>query len=59
MITWDRPGYVVAFTTRVGGVSNGVYQSLILTARTGDSAKRVEENRRRCIKELDYYGRVC
>ena len=21
---WDEPGYVVAFTTRVGGVSDGV-----------------------------------
>ena len=33
MITWDQPGYVVAFTTRVGGVSEGVYESLNLTAR--------------------------
>jgi hypothetical protein len=47
MITWDRPGYVVAFTTRVGGVSEGVYESLNLTAKTGDDPARVEENRRR------------
>ena len=33
MIRWDAPGYVVAFTTRVGGVSEGVYASLNLTAR--------------------------
>ena len=40
MITWDQPGYVVAFTTRVGGVSDGIYESLNLTARTGDDAAR-------------------
>ena len=33
---WEQPGYVVAFTTRVGGVSDGVYESLNLTAGTGD-----------------------
>jgi YfiH family protein len=45
VILWDEPGYVVAFTTRVGGVSDGVYASLNLTRGTGDSAERVEENR--------------
>ena len=52
MIWWDQPGYVVAFTTRVGGVSEGVYESLNLTARTGDDADRVEENRRRACAEV-------
>jgi polyphenol oxidase len=52
MIRWDCPGYVVAFTTRVGGVSEGVYESLNLTARTGDDAERVEENRRRACAEV-------
>jgi purine-nucleoside/S-methyl-5'-thioadenosine phosphorylase / adenosine deaminase len=52
MITWDQPGYVVAFTTRVGGVSEGVYESLNLTARTGDDAARVEENRRLVCGEV-------
>ena len=52
MIIWDRPGYVVAFTTRVGGVSEGVYESLNLTARTGDDAERVEENRRRVCAQV-------
>ena len=47
MIAWDQPGYLVAFTTRVGGVSEGVYESLNLTAKTGDDPGRVEENRRR------------
>jgi hypothetical protein len=46
MITWDQPGYVVAFTTRVGGVSEPPYASLNLTQGTGDDLDRVEENRR-------------
>jgi YfiH family protein len=46
MIRWDEPGYVVAFTTRVGGVSEAPYDSLNLTIGTGDDRARVEENRR-------------
>ena len=46
MIFWEEPGYVVAFTTRIGGVSEGVYASLNLTVGTGDAPERVEENRR-------------
>ncbi len=46
MIVWDEPGYVVAFTTRDGGVSEGVYASLNLGAGTGDDPARVAENRR-------------
>ena len=45
MIRWDEPGYVVAFTTRAGGVSSGVYESLNLTTGTGDEVALVEENR--------------
>lgn len=46
MIRWDAPGpYVVAFTTRHGGVSEGPYASLNLGAR-GDDPARVAENRR-------------
>ena len=52
MIHWDEPGYVVAFTTRVGGVSDGVYASLNLTTGTGDDHDRVEENRRLLCDEL-------
>jgi polyphenol oxidase len=44
---WEEPGYVVSFTTRRGGVSEGAYESLNLTAGTGDDRRRVEENRRR------------
>ena len=46
MIRWETPGYVVAFTTRAGGVSSGVYESLNLTTGTGDRLELVEENRR-------------
>lgn len=46
MIHWQAPGpYVVAFTTRFGGVSEGPYASLNLSTR-GDDPERVAENRR-------------
>ena len=52
MIRWEAPGpYVVAFTTRVGGVSEGPYASLNLGAR-GDEPERVAENRRRACESL-------
>ncbi|NUR78084.1 MAG: laccase domain-containing protein, partial [Thermoleophilia bacterium] len=40
------------FTTRVGGVSDGVYASLNLTRGTGDAADRVEANRRIACEAL-------
>jgi len=46
MIWWNEPGYLVAFTTRAGGVSDPPYDSLNLTTGTGDSLQRVEQNRR-------------
>jgi len=52
MIHWHAPGpYVVAFTTRVGGVSEGPYASLNLGAR-GDDPAHVAENRRRACDSL-------
>lgn len=45
MIVWDQPGYVLAFTTRIGGVSDGPFGSLNLGGGTGDDLMRVEENR--------------
>ena len=54
MIRWEQPGYVVAFTTRRGGVSDGVYASLNLTSGTGDDTARVEENRRIACAELGF-----
>ncbi len=52
MIRWDAPGpYVVAFTTRDGGVSTGAYASLNLGSR-GDDEARIVENRRIVCAEL-------
>jgi YfiH family protein len=46
VIRWSQPGYLVEFTTREGGVSEGVYESLNLSGGTGDDPERVAENRR-------------
>jgi YfiH family protein len=46
MIWWELPGYLVAFTTRVGGVSEAPYDSLNLSRGTGDDVVKVEHNRR-------------
>jgi YfiH family protein len=48
LLWWDAPGpYEVAFSTRHGGVSAGVYASLNLGLLTDDAPDNVEENRRR------------
>ena len=48
MIRWEAPGpYEVVFSTRVGGVSEGPFDSLNLGRRSGDDVERVDENRRR------------
>jgi purine-nucleoside/S-methyl-5'-thioadenosine phosphorylase / adenosine deaminase len=48
VVYWDAPApYVVGFTTRAGGVSTGVYESLNLGALTEDDPLNVAENRRR------------
>jgi YfiH family protein len=53
VILWDAPGpYVVAFTTRRGGVSTGPYASLNLGLLTADEPANVEENRRRASAAL-------
>ena len=49
---WDVRGYDVAFSTRLGGVSEGPYQSLNLGKLTLDRAEHVEENRRRLCAEI-------
>ncbi len=46
MIRWQVDGYEVAFTTRVGGVSEGPYASLNLGRKSGDDPERADENRR-------------
>lgn len=53
MIRWVPPGpYEVAFSTRVGGVSDGPYASLNLGRLSGDDLQRVDENRRRVCAEI-------
>jgi polyphenol oxidase len=53
ILRWDAPGpYVVAFTTRRGGVSDGPYESLNLGRMNGDDPARVDENRRRLCEAL-------
>ena len=48
LIVWDAPGpYEVAFSTRVGGVSEGPFESLNLARMSADRAEHVIENRRR------------
>jgi YfiH family protein len=46
LIRWKADGCEVAFTTRVGGVSEGPYASLNLGRKSGDDVERVDENRR-------------
>ncbi len=52
MITWNHGPYVVAFTTRVGGVSGGAFESLNLGALTDDDPLNVVENRRRACEAV-------
>ena len=52
LFEWEAPGpYRVAFSTRLGGVSEGPYASLNLGAKTDDDYDRVSENRRRLCAE--------
>lgn len=46
MIRWAVEGYEIAFTTRVGGVSEGPFASLNLGRKSGDDVARADENRR-------------
>jgi len=53
VIRWEVPGpYVVAFSTRRGGVSEGPYASLNMGLMTDDRPERVAENRRRLCAEV-------
>ena len=48
LIRWEAPGpYVVAFSTRLGGISGGNFASLNLGLKTADERDNVLENRRR------------
>jgi purine-nucleoside/S-methyl-5'-thioadenosine phosphorylase / adenosine deaminase len=46
VIRWEAEGCQVAFTTRIGGVSEGPYASLNLGRKSGDDPERADENRR-------------
>jgi YfiH family protein len=52
MLRWSHDGVEVAFTSRVGGVSEGPYASLNLGAATKDVPERVFENRRRAVAQI-------
>jgi len=53
LLEWDAPGpYEVAFSTRLGGVSGGPYESLNLGLLTDDTAENVAENRRLLCTEI-------
>jgi YfiH family protein len=54
LIHWDAPGpYRVAFSTRLGGVSEGDFSSLNLGILTEDDPARVVENRARLCDAVD------
>ena len=54
LLRWDAPGpYEVAFSTRIGGISEGSFASLNLGRRTGDEGVRVDENRRRLCSAVN------
>jgi YfiH family protein len=53
VIPWDAPGpYAIAFSTRLGGVSEGAYESLNLGRSTRDDSGKVDENRRRLCETV-------
>jgi YfiH family protein len=48
LLRWDAgPAYLIAFSTRLGGVSPAPFSSLNLNRKTGDTWENVAENRRR------------
>jgi polyphenol oxidase len=53
LLDWDAPGpYRVSFSTRLGGVSEGPYESLNLGILTDDEPERVVANRRRVTEAV-------
>jgi YfiH family protein len=49
----ELPGARAAFSTRVGGVSEGPYEALNVAIRTGDEPERVRNNRGRLAGALE------
>ncbi len=55
LLPWEGapPAYRVAFSTRLGGVSEGSFRSLNLGLLTDDEPERVVENRRRLAEAVE------
>jgi YfiH family protein len=59
LLDWDAPGpYRVAFSTRLGGVSEGSFESLNLGILTDDDPAHVVENRLRLCEEVEADART-
>jgi YfiH family protein len=59
-IAADLPGARLLFSSRLGGVSEGPYDSLNLGLLTGDAPENVRENRRRLGERIGHpWPRVC
>jgi YfiH family protein len=57
MPDWSAPpGVLAVSTTRLGGISEGIYQSLNLGDHVGDRPDAVAENRRRLVAACDLTG---
>ena len=53
LLEWDAPGpYRVAFSTRLGGISTGPYESLNLGRLTADRPQDVRRNRAALKEQL-------
>lgn len=48
------PGFYHGFSTRLGGVSQGIYASMNLSFQRGDKEAHVRENYRRIARALDF-----
>ena len=58
--SFKTAGVKHGFSTRIGGVSEGVFDSLNLGFNRGDSDENVRENYRRIASALDMnYERMC
>lgn len=51
----ELPGFVHCFSTRLGGVSRGIYASMNLSFTRGDEAEAVTENFRRLSAALGFH----
>lgn len=56
---FSRFGIRIAFTERMGGVSEGSYASLNLGSRVSDDPEKVEENQARLLEAFGFEGKVC